>query len=417
MTRPDASLVLRAPMLIDGLGGPPLTAGLVAVAGRHIAYAGRADQAPPFPNARVLDLPRACLLPGLIDIHVHATYYWTEPDAGAYTYENEGQIVYSPALIALLAAGRLRQALEAGITTVRDAGAVAGIMREVQHAIARGLIPGPKVYMAGRMIIATGGHLHQLPGLTNEASGPHDFRRAVREEIRAGADYIKLANDGTDMSQEELDAAVDEAHRQGKKVACHTAEPPSWQMAITAGVDTLEHGTPTEREIDEALARGITWVPTLNISEAYAQWCDRRRQDPDPRIARQAAAQYAEAQVHLERAQTAMAYAVKAGLRIAAGTDSWLGGVRFAALADEIRQLGEYGCPPMQALQAATSVPARAMGQADIGALETGRLADIIAVAGDPLSDLGALERVRLVVREGEVVQAPSILTMPAWTE
>ena len=403
MAESNASLVICAPRLLDGLGEPLSAPALVAIAGRHIAYAGRADAAPPFPGARVIDLPEATVLPGLIDMHVHPTYYWDEPDAGTYTYEDENKVIYAPAMIALLAAGRLRQALAAGTTTVRDTGAVAGVMYEVRHAIARGLIPGPKVYFAGRLVVATGGHVHYLSGLANEASGPYDFRRAVREEVRAGADFIKIANNGADMTQEELDAAVDEAHRLGKKVACHTSDPPSQRMAIDAGADTFEHGTPTEREIDDALARGITWVPTINISVEYLKWCDRRRKLADPLIARQAEVQHREAQEYLGRKRASMAYALRVGLRIAAGTDSWLGGVRFAAMADEIRCLVEYGCTPLQALQGATAWPARAMGWADVGTLETGKLADVIAVAGDPLSDPGALDRVVLVVREGEV--------------
>ena len=181
---------------------------------------------------------------------------------------------------------------------------------------------------------------------------------------------------------------------------------PSQRMAIAAGVDTFEHGTPSEREIDDALARGITWVPTINISVEYARWCDRRRGHADPRIARQAEAQYDEAQAHLEAKRVSLAYALQGGLRLGAGTDSWLGGVRFAAMADEVRLLVAYGCTPMQGIQAATAWPAKAMGWADIGTLETGKLADVIAVAGDPLNDIGALDRVVLVVQEGKVVRS-----------
>jgi imidazolonepropionase-like amidohydrolase len=406
MTEPN--LILCAGVLIDATGGPPISPGVVAIAGRHIVYCGPAAAAPATPpTARVLELPEASLLPGLIDMHVHPTYYWDEPDAGTYTYEDEYKIIYSLPMITLLAAGRLRQALLAGVTTVRDTGAVHGVMYEVKHAIGRGLIPGPKVHFAGRLVVASGGHVHYLPGLANEADGPYGFRRAVREEVRAGADFIKIANNGADMTQEELDAAVDEAHRLGKKAACHTSDPPSQRMAIEAGVDTFEHGTPTAQEVDRALEQRITWVPTINISEEYLHWCDRRRRHPDPLVAHQAEVQYAESQSYLERKRVSMAAALKAGLRLAAGTDSWMGGVRFAAMPDEMRWLVDYGCTPMQAIQAATAWPAQAMGWADIGTLESGKLADVIAVQGDPLADIGAVDRVVLVVREGEVVREP----------
>ncbi len=405
-TANDIDLVLRCTILLDATGGPPVSPGLVAVAGRHIRYAGLADQAPPFPRARVIDVPNGCLLPGLIDMHAHPTYYWEEPDSAAYTYEPENARLYSPELIALLAAYNLHQALLSGVTTVRDTGAVQGIMFQVKHAAARRLIRSPRLYVAGRLIVATGGHVHYLPGLANEADGPYGFRRAVREEVRAGADFIKIANNGADMTQEELDAAVEEAHRLEKKVACHTSKPPSQRMAIGAGVDTFEHGTPTAEEIDQAVQRGIAWTPTLNISHEYLNWCDEQRRHQDPAIARRAEQEYVETTEYLERKHESLAHASKAGLRLAAGTDSWLGRVRFAAMPDEMRRLVEFGCTPMQAILAATAWPAQAMGWTEIGTLEAGKLADVIAVEGNPLTDIRAMDRVVLVVREGEVVRS-----------
>jgi imidazolonepropionase-like amidohydrolase len=401
------TLLVRAQMLIDGLGGPPLSPGAVAVAGQRIVYAGPAAGAPVAPpEARVLDYPQGCLLPGLIDMHVHPTYYWEEPDSATYTYEPENALVYTPVMIALVAAQRLREALWAGITTVRDTGSVDQIMFDVKRAIERGRIPGPRVYVSGRLIVPTGGHVHYLPGLANEADGPYGFRRAVREEVRAGADFIKLANNGADLTQEELNAAVDEAHRLGKKVTCHTSKPPSQRMAIEAGVDTFEHGTPSPEEIEQAVARGITWVPTLNIGEEYLKWCDRRRFDPDPEVARRAQKEYEETLEYREKKHASVAYALRAGLKLAAGTDSWLGGVRFAAMADEVRWLVEYGASPMQAIQAATLWPAQAMGWDEIGCLQAGKLADLIVVDGDPLREIAALDRVQLVVREGKVIRS-----------
>jgi imidazolonepropionase-like amidohydrolase len=227
----------------------------------------------------------------------------------------------------------------------------------------------------------------------------------VREEIRAGADLIKIANNGADMTQEELNAAVDEAHRLGKKVACHTSAPPSQRMAIEAGVDTFEHGTPSPEEIDLAVTKSVTWTPTINISQAYLDWCDRRRKGSDPQVAQQAEKEYARSLEYLERKRVSMEYALKAGLKLAAGTDSWMGGVRFGAIPDEVRWLVEFGCSPMQAIQAATAWPAKAMGWEDIGTLEPDKLADLIAVDGDPLTDIRAVDRAVLVVRAGKVVK------------
>jgi len=404
MPEPEVELVIRARMLIDGRGGPPISPGLVAIADKKIVFAGAAIEAPPSPAARTLDLPQACLLPGLIDMHIHPTYYWEEPDSATYTYEPEHSLVYSPVMIALLAANNLRQALKSGVTTARDTGSINEIMFDVKRAVRKGWVPGPKLYLAGRLIVPTGGHVHYLPGLANQADGPYGFRRAVREEVRAGADFIKIANNGVDMTQEELNAAVDEAHRLGKKVACHTSKSPSQRMAIEAGVDTFEHGAPTSEEIELAAEKGIVWTPTINISQEYLNWCDRRRKHKDPEIAQQAEREYAETAEYLERKRVSVAYALKVGLKLAAGTDSWLGGVRFDAMADEMRWLVEYGCTPLQAIQAATAWPAQAMGWTDIGVLEPGRLADVIAVAGDPLSDIRAMSNVVLVVREGQLM-------------
>ncbi len=399
------NLVLRAKMLIDGTGSEPVSPALVAVEGQHIAYAGPEQGAPEFPGARQLDLPEACLMPGLIDMHVHSTYYWEEPDSATYTYDPEQARVYSPVAIAFLAAANLRQALLSGVTTARDIGSVSGVMPDLKRAIAKGQVLGPKVYTAGRLITPTGGHCHFLPDLSNRADGPDGFRRAVRQEIEAGADFIKIANRRADMTQEELDAAVDEAHRLEKKVACHTGKPPSQKMAIDAGVDTFEHGTPTREEIELAVEKDVSWTPTINVTVEYQKWCDRRRSHADPRIARQAEKDWNETRDYLDRKTDSLAYALEAGLRLLAGTDSWSGDVRFDAMADEIHWLVEYGCSPMQALQAATSWPAEAMGWSEIGLLQEAKLADIIAVKGNPLDNVRLLDQVFLVIREGQIVK------------
>jgi imidazolonepropionase-like amidohydrolase len=401
----NVNLIVQAKMLIDGTGAEPVSRGLVAVAGRRIVYAGPAAAAPAFPGARVIELPEATLLPGLIDMHVHPTYYWAESDLAPYTLDSYHALSYSQVDIALLAVANLRSALMAGVTTARDTATVDNIMFDVRRAIRKGRILGPKVYVAGRLVTATAGHCHYHPGLSNQADGPYDFRRAVREEVRAGADFVKIANNGAELTQEELNAAVDEAHRLGKKVVCHTIGAPAERMAIDAGVDTFEHGTPTEEELDLALEKGILWDPTLHMWEDKLIRKERRRRHPDPLIARQAEKEYPGTVASMERLRESMTYAVKIGLRLGAGTDSFSKDIPFDSLADEIRRLVEYGCSPMQALQAATAWPAEAMGWEEIGTLEAGKLADLIAVAGDPLVDIQAVKQVPLVILEGEVVK------------
>jgi len=407
MAEPNVNLVIRGKMLIDGRGGAPVSNGLVAIAGKKVIYAGLAKEAPPFAaEVKTLDFPEACLLPGLIDMHVHPTYYWEEPDAGNYTYDPERSLVYSPASIALVAAARLTKALMAGVTTARDTGSAADIMFDVKRAARKKAFLSPKLAVSGRLIVPTGGHCHFLPDFSNEADGPYGFRQAVREELRNGADFIKIANNGQDLTQEELNAAVDEAHRHNKKVACHTGSPPAQRMAIEASVDTFEHGAPSEEEIDLAVERKITWDPTINVSLEYYKSMERDRKCSDPAIAELAETEYASRAEYLDKKRASIAYALKAGLKMVAGTDSWsCPKVRFEALADEMRCLVEFGVPPEKAILAATAYAAQSMGWDEIGTLEPGKLADLVAVPGDPLADIGLMDRVMLVIQDGEIVK------------
>jgi imidazolonepropionase-like amidohydrolase len=182
-------------------------------------------------------------------------------------------------------------------------------------------------------------------------------------------------------------------------------------MAIEAGVDTFEHGTPTPKEIDLAVEKGIAWTPTLNMTQEYLRWYKQRQNHSNPRLAQIAKQEYADTLQYVERKHASIEYALKAGLKLVAGTDSFMGDVRFDAISDEMRWLVEYGCAPMQAIQAATLWAAQSMGWTDIGALQPGKLADVIAVEGDPLADIRAADKAILVVREGKIVkcQLPNI--------
>jgi imidazolonepropionase-like amidohydrolase len=407
MAETKVNLVVRGKMLIDGRGGAPIPQGLVAIAGNKVVFAGAATEAPAFPTeAKSLDLPEACLLPGLIDMHIHPTYYWEEPDAGKYTYDPERTIVYSTASIALLAAARLTKALMAGVTSARDTGSAGDIMFDVKRAALKKAFLSPRLAVAGRLIVPTGGHCHYLPNFSNEADGPYGFRQAVREELRNGADFIKIANNGQDLTQEELNAAVDETHRANKKVACHTGQPPAQRMAIDAHVDTFEHGAPTEEEIDLAVERKITWDPTINVSLQYYQGLERDRKSSDSAKAEWAEREYARRSENLDKKRASIAYALKAGLKMVAGTDSWnCPEVRFEALADELCCLVEFGVPADKAILGATSYAAQALGWEEVGTLEAGKLADLVAVPGDPLAGIGMMDRVELVVLDGKIVK------------
>jgi len=290
-----------------------------------------------------------------------------------------------------------------GVTTARDTGGLLGIMPEVRWAIQNGWIPGPRVYIACRLITPTGGHCHFLPDFSNQADGQDGFRRAVREEMRAGADFIKLANNGADLTQDELDAAVDEAHRQGLKVVCHTSKSPSQSMAIKAGVDTFEHGAPTREEIDLAVEKGITWTPTVTVGTYYDKMYKKNLESDDPKVVLAAEKALAESKDLVVRKKESISYALETGLKLVAGTDCWASGWREQAMSTELKNLVEYGCSPMQAIQSATGWAAEAMGWEDIGTLAPGKLADLVAVHGDPLANIEVMRKVSLVVQEGVI--------------
>jgi len=405
MPQENVNLVICSKALIDGTGAEPISSGLVAVNGKRIVYVGPAAGAPKFPNAHVIDLPEATLLPGLIDMHTHPSYYWEEPDSATYTDASDNLKVYKPVTIALKASNYLYKALMSGVTTARDTGGLGDVMPEVRWAIQNGWVQGSKVYIAGRIITPTGGHCHFLPNFTNQADGQDGFRRAVRQERRAGADFIKLANNGTDFSPEELDAAVDEAHRLGLKVVCHTNKPPSQSMAIKAGVDTFEHGAPTKEEIDLAVEKGITWTPTVAVSTFYDTYYEKRLESDDPKVVHSAEKELAKSKEFVGRKKESIFYALEAGLKLAAGSDCWISTWREEAMKTELSNMVRYGCSPMQALQAATGMAAEAMGWEDIGTLTPGKLADIIAVDGNPLADIELMDQVSLVLLDGVVVK------------
>jgi len=408
MSQEQVNLVVRGKTLIDGTGAEPISSGLVAINGKCIVYVGPTAEAPEFPNAHVIDLPEGALLPGLIDMHAHPSYYWEEPDSGTYTDASDNLKVYNPVTVALKASNYLYKALMSGVTTARDTGGLLGVMPEVRWAIQNGWIPGPKIYIACRLITPTGGHCHFLPDFSNQADGQDGFRCAVREERRAGADFIKLANNGADFSQEELDAAVDEAHRLGLKVVCHTGKPPSQSMAIKAGVDTFEHGAPTKEEIDLAVEKGITWTPTVTVTTLYDKMYKENLESEDPKLVLAAEKALAESRELVARKKESISYALEAGLKLATGTDCWISTWREEAIKTELSNIVKCGCSPMQALQGATGWAAEAMGWEDIGTLTPGKLADLVAVDGDPLADIEVMRDASLVVREGVVVKNDS---------
>jgi imidazolonepropionase-like amidohydrolase len=402
--------------LIDGLGGPPREEGALAVRDGTIAAVGPADG---MPRAdAVLDGGGRTLLPGLIDAHAHLIY------SGARSLEDIDKTSVEAATInAVLNAGKV---LRAGYTAVRDVGTIGNVAVAVREAIAAGKVPGPEVVASGSILCATGGlgdtlppHWRSAHGLGQIVDGPDEIRRAVRRQIRAGVDNVKLAASGveigpyahtwmTTFSEEETRVAVEEAHRWGRTVAVHAQSYDAVRFALRAGANTIEHGTRMDDETIALFVRsGAVLVPTLQTLFSVLELGAAHNLQPKHRE---------EMAVNEPLWLDSLRRAKAAGVPIAAGAD--LGNrIPHGANAKELALLVRAGFTPMEAIVAATSVAARALKRQDrIGSLEVGKAADLLLFDGDPLAEieqLMELDRIALVVKNGQPV-AGSLLPGPA---
>src|ERR671933_964043 len=389
--------VIRAGRLIDGTGSAPRPDQAVYVEDSRIAGVGPATEIPS--DADVVDLSGSTVLPGLIDCHVHLVFSHSAYPLGDLLVEDDQQLL-------LRGVAAARQALRAGITTVRDLGGRGGVTFRLRDAVASGLVPGPRILAAGSPITTTRGHRYFL-GL--EADGQAAVRAAARRELDSGANCLKIMatggrmTPGTDIGRaqytaDEIRVAVDEADRARVTLAAHALGTAGIRNATEAGVNTIEHCnwlTPDGRvELDEAVAvrmaeRGTAVVPTLVP------------------LARSAAALREQVVSSVRRIR-------ELGVRVVAGTDAGVSLTPFDSLPRELEILvSEVGLSPLEAIQAATGDAAQALGIADtVGSLQPGRAADLIAVDGDPsvrIADLRAVRRVikggRTVVRDGAFLE------------
>ncbi len=401
--------VIRAGTLIDGKSATAKHDQVIVIRGNRIESVSDASSAKIPEGAKVIDLSHSTVLPGMIDAHTHIFLQGEDPALGGYDI----QLLKFPASYrAARATISARRAIEQGFTTIRDLeteGAGYGDVG-IKQAVEEGLIPGPRIYAATRAISTTGGY--NLEGYAPEVvvpkgaqliDGPVEARKAAREQLDHGADWIKVymthrswsGKNGELVSQptltvEELKAIVDETHGWGKKVACHAYSGIGLQRALDGGCDSIEHGLDiTDAQIAQMVRQG-TWL-CATLSPYYKDWAPA--DSPEGKRDRLRASTH----------EVSFRKAVKAGVKIAFGTD--IGGIPWSEpIAQEFPHMVEFGMTPMQAIQSATSRAADLLDmQGQLGEVTPGALADVIAVEGDPLADVKALGNVKFVMKDGKV--------------
>jgi imidazolonepropionase-like amidohydrolase len=379
------ALRIKAGKLVDGTGADPVSDAIITVDGDRITAV-----APARAGEQVdLDYGAFTVLPGLIDCHDHL-----DLDVG----DEEVQSKEPASFMSMKAVANARTVLNAGITTLRYLGAPKGVDIEMRRAIAAGEIPGPRLFISGNPIMRTGGHAHFLG---READGVDDMRKAVREQLRKGADQIKIMASGgmstegsspvvQELTDEEIIAAIGEAHRAGRPIAAHAHGGPGVTVAVQNGVDTIEHGVLlTEEQVELIAGSDTILVSTEAVARAVAEMPgipDHYRKKITSTIA-------ASGQM--------LGWARKAGVTVAVGCDT-----AHARMDVEMAALVDAGWSPVQAITSLTLNGAKVIRrESDLGSVEPGKLADLVVIDGDPLADPAALRSVHRVMQAGRWVK------------
>jgi imidazolonepropionase-like amidohydrolase len=412
----DELIALKAARMFDGKSNALAHNGVVLVKGDKIIDAGSNL---PIPNAaRVIDLGDATLCPGFMDAHTHLTLDFS----GDYNQRRLKELDLNVSEQAIIATAHARATVEAGFTTVRDLGSRFVGSREfvdvaLRNSINKGVVVGPRMLVATKGIGATGGHFDPTNGFRDFlfgrepdytdgiADGPDEIRKAVRFEVKNGADVIKAAVSGgvlslvdevdtPQLTPAEMAALVDESHRLRKKVAVHCHGDEAAREAIEAGVDSIEHGSFMKPETLRMMKKKGTFLtPTLMASE----WIMGKIDHYPPAL-------QAKAKAATAARSDMFRNAVKIGVRISFGTDAAV--FPHGQNAKEFKLMVDLGMNPIDALKSATGTDAELLGIAQkVGTLEKGKLADVIAMPGDPTADITATERVSFVMKEGKIIR------------
>jgi len=393
-------IVLKPARVFDGVASEAHAGWVVVVRDGAIDSAGPGPDLKATEGVRVIDLPGMTLMPGLIDAHTHILLH---------SYEEatwEDQVLKEPlALRVARATNHLRLSLDTGFTTLRDLGTEGAGYADVglREAVEQGIIPGPRLLVATRAIVATRTYAPsgfapelEIPQGAEEADG-EALRRVVRDQIGRGADVVKVYADnarGPTFSVEELRLIVQTAGTLGRPVSAHATTKEGMDRASSAGVATIEHGDGGDAAVFKHMAAlGVAYCPTLTVSEALARFRGYRPGiDPEP--------------ARLKQARVAFKEAMAAGVTIVNGSD--IGAFKHGEGARELELMVDFGMTPPAALKAATSVAARVLKLDDkIGAIKPGLRADLVAVEGDPTADIKAVRKVRLVMKDGVLHREP----------
>ncbi len=406
-------MVIHAGRLIDGLAAKPREQVSILIIKDRITGVEAGYVSPA--GAKVVDLSRATVLPGLIDAHTHVTSLSRTGNGIAKNMTN------SPLDTVLAATVNVGKILQSGVTTVRDLGGLYGTDIALKKAIEAGSVAGPRMWVAGEAIGPTGGHNDWSHGYASDVSrtdwgagiadGPDAVAKLARTEHKLGATVIKIMPSGGVVSQgddpkaqlmtdAEIKAAVDTAHALGLKIAAHGHGKGAIDAAVRAGVDSIEHGTYADAESWKLMkANGTYFVPTLLTTEKLYDAARNHPETLNPSTVAKVLA--------MGSSLTKLTNAHAAGVKIALGSDTGQGeNLKEAAL------MVKAGLTPAEVITAATTSAADLLGSKDIGAIETGRYADIVAVVGDPLIDITELERVRFVMKGGKIYKSDGVAVL-----